>query len=51
MGVGKLNFCQFFCMRFVFIYFLMIFTGCWPLEAIRTCIKGRFHHVHAFHYI
>ena len=39
---------KFFCMG---LFLLMICYGCWPLVAIRTCIKGRFHHVHAFHYI
>ena len=29
----------------------MIFFGCCPLMAKRTCIKGEFHDVHAFFYI
>ena len=29
----------------------MIFFGCWPLVAKRTCIKGGFHDVHALFYI
>ena len=29
----------------------MICFGCWPLVAKRTCIKGRFHDVHALFYI
>ena len=29
----------------------MIFFGCWPLVAKRTCIKGGFHDVHALFHI
>ena len=29
----------------------MIFFGCWPLVAKRTCIKGGFHDVHTVFYI
>ena len=29
----------------------MIFFGCWPLVAKRTCIKGVFHYVHALFHI
>ena len=45
--VGKLNFCQIFAWDW---FLLLICFGCWPLMANRTCIKGRFHDVHAlFH--
>ena len=30
---------------------MMIFFGCWPHVAKRTCIKGGFHDVHALFYI
>ena len=30
---------------------MIICFGCWPLVAKRTCIKGRFHDVHALFYI
>ena len=44
----NLNFCQIF----VWDWFLwMICIGCWPLVAKRTCIKGRFHDVHALFHI
>ena len=29
----------------------MIFFGCWPLVAKRTCIKGGFYYVHALFHI
>ena len=32
-------------------FLLMIFFGCWPLVAKRTCIKGGFHDVHVLFYI
>ena len=47
-GLGKLNFCQIFVWDW---FLLMICFGCWPLVAKRTCIKGRFHDVHALFYI
>ena len=43
---------MFFVKFFVWdLFLLMICSGCWPLVAIRTCIKGRFHHVHALLYL
>ena len=47
-GFGKLNFCQIFSWDW---FLLMIFFGCWPLVAKRTCIQGGFHVVHALFYI
>ena len=47
-GLRKLNFCQIFACDW---FLLMIFFGCWPLVAKRTCIKGGFHDVHALFYI
>ena len=43
---------SFFCQIFIWDWFLlMICLGCWPLMAIRTCIKGGFHDVHVLFYI
>ena len=47
-GLWKLNFCQILIWDW---FLLMIFFGCWPLVAKITCIKGRFHDVHALFYI
>ena len=46
--MGKLNFCQIFAWDW---FLLLIFFGCWPLVAYRTCIKGGFHDVHALFHI
>ena len=48
LGSGKHNFCKFFVWDW---FLLLICSGCWPLVAKRTCIKGRFHDVHALFYI
>ena len=43
---------SFFCQIFIWDWFLlMIYLGCWPLMAIRTCIKSGFHDVHVLFYI
>ena len=47
-GLGKLNFCQIFSCDW---FLLLIFIGCWPLVAKRTCIKGGFHGVHVLFHI
>ena len=47
-GLGKLNFYQISVWDWLL---LMIFFGCWPLVAKRTCIKGGFHDVYALFYI
>ena len=44
LGSGKHNFCKFFVWDW---FLLLICFECWPLVAKRTCIKGRFHDVHA----
>ena len=47
-GLGKLN----FCLILVWDWFLLIiYFGCLPLVAKRTCIKGDFHVVHALFHI
>ena len=49
IGVGKT---YFFCQISSWDWFLlMICIGCWPLVAIRTCIKGEFHDVHVLFHI
>ena len=47
-GLGKLNFCQILVWDW---FLLMIYFGCWPLVAKRTCIKGGIYDVHALFYI
>ena len=47
-GLGKLNFCPIFVWDW---FLLMICFGCWPFVAKRTCIKGRFHDIHALFHI
>ena len=46
--MGKFNFYQIFVWDW---FLLMICFGCWPLMTKRTCIKGRFHDIHALFYI
>ena len=46
--LGKLNFCQILVWD---LFLLMIYFGCWPFVAKRTCIKGGFYDVHALFYI
>ena len=48
IGVGKTYFCQIFVWDW---FLLMICFGCWPLMTKRTCIKGRFHDIHALFHI
>ena len=47
-GLGKLNFCQILVWDWSL---LLICFGCWPLVAKGTCIKGRFHDVHALFHV
>ena len=48
LGLRKLNFCQISSWDW---FLLLICIGCWPPVVERTCIKGRFHVVHALFHI